>query len=207
MNFLAHFLLASAHDDLVVGNLIADFARGSVEKVDQRYRVGVVLHRRIDATTDEHEATRRAVARVRGACGRWSAVAADVVLDHVLAREWARYSTEPLEHFSARIYRTLAQRSFDLPPRGQRLAAAMASGDWLTSYREIDGIAGALRNMERRIGRGAALAPAAEIARERYEEFRVDFEELFADLRRVAKATLAGRVAEGGVTPSDRTPG
>lgn len=99
------------------------------------------------------------------------------------------HSEEPLEHFAARVYRTLAQRSFDLPPRGQRLSAAMASGDWLTSYREIDGIAGALRNMERRIGRGAALAPAAEIARARYAEFRADFEELFADLRRMA-ATL-----------------
>lgn len=190
MNFLAHFLLAGAHDDLVVGNLIADFARGSVEKVDRRYRAGVVLHRRIDATTDDHDATRRAVARVRDACGRWSPVAVDVVFDHVLAKEWGSHSAEPLEHFAARIYRTLAQRGFDLPPRGQRLAAAMASGDWLTSYREIDGIAGALRNMEWRIGRGAALAPAAEIAREQYEAFRADFEELFADLKKVRTETL-----------------
>ena len=190
MNFLAHFLLASAHDDLVVGNLIADFARGSVEKVDPRYRAGVTLHRRIDATTDAHEATHRAVARVRPACGRWSPVAVDVVFDHVLAREWPRHSPELLEHFAARVYSTLAQRSFDHPPRGQRLAAAMASGDWLTSYREIDGIAWALRNMERRVGRGASLAPAAELARERYEEFRADFEALFADLRRLADTTL-----------------
>lgn len=185
MNFLAHFLLAGAHDDLVVGNLIADFARGSVEKVDQRYRAGVALHRRIDATTDDHEATRRAVARLRAVCGRWAPVASDVVFDHVLAREWGSYSHEPLDEFAARIYRTLAARSFDLPPRGQRLAAAMASGDWLTSYREVAAIETAFRNMERRIGRGATLAGAAEVARERYEEFRADFEELFADLRRI----------------------
>ena len=182
MNFLAHFLLASAHDDLIVGNLIADFARGSVDKVDPRYRAGVSLHRRIDATTDDHEATRRAVARLRGECGRWAPVAGDVVFDHVLAREWGRYSNEPLEQFAARIYRTLASRSFDLPQRGQRLAAAMSSGDWLTSYRDIDGIATALRHMERRVGRGARLEPAAEIARARYDEFRADFDELFADL-------------------------
>lgn len=188
MNFLAHFLLASAHDDLVVGNLIADFARGSVDKVDQRYRAGVALHRRIDATTDEHEATRRSVARLRGACGRWAPVAADVVYDHVLAREWGRYSKEPLEQFAARVYRTLAARSFDLPPRGQRLAAAMASGDWLTSYRDVDAIAAALRNMERRIGRDSKLAGAAEVARARYPEFRTDFEELFADLRTLVAA-------------------
>lgn len=186
MNFLAHFLLASAHDDLVVGNILADFARGSVDKVDARYRAGVALHRRIDATTDDHEATRRAVARLRGACGRWAPVAADVVFDHVLAREWPRYSDEALEAFARRIYRTLAARSFDLPPGAQRLAAAMASGDWLTSYRDIEGIALALRNMERRIGRGASLAGAAEIARERYGEFRDDFDALFADLRRLA---------------------
>ncbi|MBI2213363.1 MAG: DUF479 domain-containing protein [Acidobacteria bacterium] len=193
MNFLAHFLLASAHDDLVVGNLIADFARGSVDKVDQRYRAGVALHRRIDATTDAHDATRRSVARLRDACGRWASVAADVVFDHVLAREWSDYSREPLEEFAVRIYRTLAARSFDLPPRGQRLAAAMASGDWLTSYREIDGIATALRNMERRIGRGAMLAGGAEIARVRYSEFRADFEVLFADLRAlVAVARIRG---------------
>jgi acyl carrier protein phosphodiesterase len=191
VNFLAHFLLASAHDDLVVGNLIADFARGGVEKVDQRYRAGVALHRKIDATTDAHDATHRAVARLRGACERWAPVAADVVFDHVLAREWGSYSNEPLERFSARVYRTLASRSFDLPQRGQRLAAAMASGDWLTSYRDIEAIETALRNMERRIGRGAMLAGAAEIARDRYDEFRVDFGELFDDLRLVADSVRA----------------
>jgi len=183
VNFLAHFLLASAHDDLIVGNLIADFARGSVEKVDRRYRAGVALHRRIDATTDDHEATRRAVVRLRDGCGRWAPVAADVVFDHVLAREWSSYSSEPLEQFAARVYRTLAARSFDLPQRGQRLAAAMASGDWLTSYRDIGAIEVALRNMERRVARGATLAGAAEIARVSYDEFRIDFEQLFADLR------------------------
>jgi acyl carrier protein phosphodiesterase len=186
VNFLAHFLLASAHDDLIVGNLIADFARGSVDKVDARYRAGVTLHRRIDATTDDHEATRRAVARIRPLCGRWAPVAADVVFDHVLAKEWGSHSREPLEQFAARIYRTLAARSFDLPQRGQRLAAAMASGDWLTSYREVDGIAIALRNMERRIGRGTALAGAADVARDRYDDFRSDFESLFGDLRAIA---------------------
>jgi len=186
VNFLAHFLLASAHDDLVVGNLIADFARGSVDKVDQRYRAGVALHRKIDATTDGHEATHRAVARLRGACGRWAPVAADVVFDHVLAREWSSYASEPLERFAARVYRTLAARSFDLPQRGQRLAAAMASGDWLTSYRDIEAIGAALRNMERRVAR-ATLAGATEIAREKYDEFRIDFEELFPDLQALAR--------------------
>lgn len=192
MNFLAHFLLASAHDDLVVGNLIADFARGSVDKVDERYRAGVALHRRIDATTDDHAATRRAVARLRADCGRWAPVAADVVFDHVLAREWGSHASEPLEHFAARIYRTLAARSFDLPQCGQRLAAAMASGDWLTSYRDVAAVEAALRNMERRVGRGATLAGAARVAEERYDEFRDDFEELFADLRRVVRSAARG---------------
>jgi acyl carrier protein phosphodiesterase len=192
VNFLAHFLLASAHDDLVVGNLIADFARGSVDKVDQRYRAGVALHRKIDATTDGHEATHRSVARLHGACGRWAPVAADVVFDHVLAREWGSYASEPLESFAARVYRTLASRSFDLPQRGQRLAAAMASGDWLTSYRDIEAIETALRNMERRVGHGATLAGAAEIARMRYDEFRSDFEELFAELRALVPSGPGG---------------
>jgi len=79
-----------------------------------------------------------------------------------------------------------------VPNLQMRPAAAMSSGDWLTSYRNIEGIETALRNMERRIGRGAALSPAADAVRSRYGEFRDDFETLFADLREIVAVMAIG---------------
>ena len=64
MNYLVHFLLAGDDDELRLGNLLGDFVKGPVERfahsgLTDRLRVGIQMHRTIDAFSDRHPAVHR----------------------------------------------------------------------------------------------------------------------------------------------------
>ena len=58
MNFLAHAYLSFDHNDILVGNMISDFVKGNKKDLfSVNIQKGIVLHRAIDAFTDQHKAT------------------------------------------------------------------------------------------------------------------------------------------------------
>jgi len=55
MNYLAHTFLSLGDEDILIGNFITDFINAKQARVlDERYQVGLDLHRKIDAFTDNH---------------------------------------------------------------------------------------------------------------------------------------------------------
>jgi acyl carrier protein phosphodiesterase len=182
MNFLAHFLTARASDDLMSGSFMGDFVRGSVEKQPERFRAGIVLHRRVDAFTDHHPLVLRSVARLRPACGRYAAVAMDIIYDHLLATSWDEWSDEPLERFTRRVYEVLGRDAGAYPELASRVAAAMSSGDWLGSYRSERGIRLALERMNRRVRTPVDLRAGLDVVLADAGTFRADFSRFFRSL-------------------------
>jgi len=182
MNFLAHFFTARASDELLSGSFMGDFVRGAVEKQPERFRAGIVLHRRVDAYTDEHPLVLESVARLRPACGRYAAVALDVIYDHLLAGSWARWTDEPIEAFTRRVYRVLRSDLGSYPETASAVAESMTTHDWLGSYRREDGIRFALQRMTRRISRPVDLASGLDVVLADREAFTGRFETFFADL-------------------------
>lgn len=182
MNFLAHFHTARATDDLLSGSFMGDFVRGSVEKQPERFRAGIVLHRRVDAFTDDHPLVRESVARLRPACGRYAAVALDVIFDHFLATSWATWSDEPLDGFTRRVYAVLTRDAPSYPDIAARVAASMSSGDWLGSYRSVNGIRFALERMNARIGHRADLAAGLDMVLADRGSFEERFARFYVDL-------------------------
>ena len=67
MNFLAHLHLASLANSSFLGNLMADFVRGTPEEqYSAPVAAGIRLHRRIDTLTDSHPLVREARQLFRG---------------------------------------------------------------------------------------------------------------------------------------------
>ena len=62
------------------------------------------LHRLIDSFTDSHPIVRGSVARISEKYHWFSGIIIDIYYDHILAREWLRYSLETLDNFAARMY-------------------------------------------------------------------------------------------------------
>lgn len=183
MNYLAHLYLSEDTPESLVGNLMGDFVRGGdLSRYGEEIARGIALHRRIDAFTDAHEVVRESKRRISAGNRRYAGVLVDLFYDHFLAREWDRYSPEPLPRFAARVYGALEQHHALLPERLQAVAIRMAAGDWLVSYREVSSIGAVLERMSGRLTRENSLPRGIEDLTARYEELGADFERFFPDL-------------------------
>ncbi len=185
MNFLAHFYLSAETEEMIVGSFLGDFHKGPVDKAPEPYREGVALHRRIDERTDTHPAWRRSRSLLAKDCGHYAPIVTDVFYDYFLASRWPHYSSEPLEAFATRVYQALDSHASTMAELPRYVAARMRDLDWLTSYQEIEGIRIALERMSGRLRHPYPLHSTVPLLETHEDELRRDFEELFADLRRM----------------------
>ncbi|MDR2938196.1 MAG: ACP phosphodiesterase [Prevotellaceae bacterium] len=118
MNYLAHILLSGNNAQRQVGGFIADFVKGNrFEHFPEHIRQGIVLHRRVDAFTDEHPLVREARALLRPYFGRYAGIFLDIFYDYFLAKNWHRFappssgwrkfSNTSLKYFAYRFYANL----------------------------------------------------------------------------------------------------
>jgi acyl carrier protein phosphodiesterase len=194
MNYLAHLFLSDDDDEFRLGNFLGDFVKGRhIARLDGRLRRGWERHREIDRFTDEHPCVREARGLVSAPRRRFAGILLDVFFDHFLAREWSRYSVEPLDAFTRRVYRSFLAYEGELPPRARRAITLMAGGDWLGSYREAAGVERALAGIALRLDprRAGPLASGAVELRERHGELRRAFLQFFPEV--MAHVGVPGR--------------
>lgn len=155
MNWLAHMHLARQSDAAMLGALLGDFAFGSsrLERYGDVERREILLHRRVDRFTDTHPDVVALRSTFADGRRRYAGIVLDVYFDHLLARDWSRWSEVSLDAFTARAYRILRERFDDLPPRLQAIAPRMAADDWLGSYRDRATVDRALGRMAQRLSR------------------------------------------------------
>jgi acyl carrier protein phosphodiesterase len=189
LNFLAHLYLAEPTPLGLLGGLMGDFVKGPVEgRYPHALARSLVQHRRIDTFTDSHPVVRGSRGRVSPRYRRFAGVLTDMFFDHFLARHWQDYADEPLDAFTARVYRLLDEHHAMLPERLQRIAPYMARGDWLGSYAELESIEEAIDRMGNRLKRGNLLAGGGAELRVQYAAFEGDFRAFFPELVDFARA-------------------
>ena len=194
MNHLAHALIAVRTGTSIAGNLMGDFVKGRPEdRYDGALLEGIRLHRAVDAMTDDHPVFRRSRERMRPPFRRYAGILVDIFYDHVLARNWAAHSDEPLRPFVDRVYDELIEHRPRLPERMHRFVDYMLGTDLLMSYETHEGIVQALTGISHRMSRENPLDRAGEVLVEEAVGLDADFAEFFPDLlvRISAKANKA----------------
>lgn len=185
MNYLAHLYLARHGDDAMLGALLGDFVFGvsGPEAYPPPIRQEILLHRRIDRYTDAHPSVLAARALFTDGRRRYAGIALDVYYDHLLARDWARWSDIALDAFTSRFYTHLLANHAQLPARLQTIAPLMAQHDWLGSYRERATVDRAVRRIATRLSRnGDKLVACLEDLRMHEPAIERGFEALLSDL-------------------------
>lgn len=184
VNFLAHIYLCDGTPESVLGAVLGDFIKGRLAgRFTPGVREAIRMHRAIDRYTDAHpivHASRRLVSASRR---RYAPVLIDLFYDHLLARNWSRYSAVPLADFTRAVYAVLLERADTGPERFRQVVPRLAAGDWLCAYAEIDGIARALAGLSRRARRGEMLLGGVEELTRNYAELDGHFRSFFAELR------------------------
>lgn len=183
MNFLAHFWLTDRARLPLAGALLGDVLRGALPpQMPPALAASVALHRRVDATTDRHP--RVVAARTTFAPGarRYAGIVLDLVFDHVLARDWTAYSTQPLDVFADRAAQAVHQAGAWFEHAGQRVPEVGPFSALLQSYATVRGLDRAIDRTARRLRVPAGLLDAAAGWPGRLPGLERDLPVLLADL-------------------------
>ena len=162
---------------------MADSIRGQhyLEYPDE-VRNGILLHRAIDTFTDAHPVYRKSKHRLHEKYGHYSGVIMDIVYDHYLARNWAKYSDETLEDYAASFYELLQDNYDILTEKTKDMMPYMISRNWLVSYSSLEGLQMILFQMDHRTKNRVAMHEAVVEVREFYGEFEEEFFLFFEEL-------------------------
>jgi len=201
VNWLAHVFLSKPDIEFRLGNLLADLVKGRDRaSMSAAFLDGVRQHQAIDAFTDSHPIVHRSRARIGADYHHVTGILIDVFYDHFLALDWDRYSGEPLEAFTARLYADIRAHPIPLPAEAQAAFNRMAGDDRLGSFRRLDGIEASLRwvskRLSARVGREFGLERAVSELVANFEGLQEDFAEFFpllqAHVGEGPKADLTG---------------
>ena len=152
------------------------------EDLSPAIRDGIRQHRAIDAFTDTHPqvaAFRRVLIPDHG---HYSRIISDVFFDHFLARSWSRYTDESLVAFLERVFATMDPHQAELPGRLRFVYPHMRDGEWLLSYRDVEGIHIALTNLSRRLSRHPHLEDATHHLIDSRAQLEPHFHAFFPDV-------------------------
>ncbi len=186
MNFLAHLYFAEDTPESRVGNLMADFVRGPVDRQPYNGAVmrGMRNHVAVDRFTDSHDVVRESKALISTGRRRFAGIIVDVCYDHYLARHWTDFSDVSLTEFIERTYGSLRDYRGEMPPVLSRVLDHMVRNDWLGGYQEISSIGRALDGLSMRLRRPNTLAGSVEELKAHYGEIEGHFLRFFPDLVR-----------------------
>lgn len=184
MNFLFHMLLSGDDDQLLLGNFMGDFVKGSLQdRFTPRVRDGVQLHRRIDSYAEQHPLFRQSRHRLAPKYGLYRGVMVDLFYDYFLVNSWYEWSAEPFDRFLVRT-RGVVEDNRGLLPAAMQPLVTVIFEELLPSYATIGGIGQAFSRMSRRISRpNPLLGCEAELSRH-HQGLQSDFCAFTPDLCR-----------------------
>jgi acyl carrier protein phosphodiesterase len=188
MNFLAHAYLSFGHSDVLTGNMISDFVKGKT-KFDYAADIqkGIMLHRAIDTFTDAHEVTKKAMEIFRPHYRLYSGAIIDVVYDHFLASDKSTFKEDELLHFSQHVYKTLEEKSSQLPLHFTHVLTYMKAENWLWNYRTTEGLEKSLKGLVRRAAYIHESDTAIRLFHQHYNLLQSHYAEFMADVKLFAK--------------------
>jgi acyl carrier protein phosphodiesterase len=194
MNYLAHLHLGGQRPGQLLGSLYGDFVKGWLQgQFAPEVEAAIQLHRRIDVFTDRHPLVDIALGRFTETRRRYAGIVLDVFFDHCLARDWKLYAEQPLEVFTADVYRVLTHER-QLPERLAKIAPHMVANDWLGSYQQFEVLEQVLRGISRRLSRPEELAGAMQELRRLYEPLSEDFALFYPQLQDFAQSPQTSQI-------------
>jgi acyl carrier protein phosphodiesterase len=151
LNYLAHIFLSGKDSGLQIGNFIGDFVKGSqFNDFPEGIRNGIILHRKIDHFTDNHEIVKETIAFLRPNFGRYSGIISDMYFDYFLAINFSKYSGgKSLNQFAYRFYFYVLIKYKYLPDRVKSFIFHFIFTNRLSSYSSLDGLKNSLEIMSR----------------------------------------------------------
>lgn len=192
VNHLAHALLAGDDEGLRLGGMLGDFVHGRPETIRLPAAVveGIRLHRAIDVFTDAHPEVQAARELLPSPYRRYGGILLDMWFDHCLARDFARWNTQPLERYSEALRAMLRRHDDSLPAALQRFRRYMDLHDLPAGYADHATLGHALAGIGQRLSRANPLASALPVLVQREALLQARFEAFYPQLQVFARGWI-----------------
>ncbi|TCV92346.1 acyl carrier protein phosphodiesterase [Luteibacter rhizovicinus] len=191
MNVLAHALLAGPDAGLRIGGLLGDFVHGTPDpSLPEGIRRGIRLHRAIDSFTDRHDEVRAAREHIPPPFRRYAGILLDMWFDHCLARDFARWSDQPLEIFSTTFREDLHAATPILPASLLRFLGYMDRNDLPAAYVRADAIERALQGLSSRLTRANPVGESLPLLQANDDVLRGHFGRFFPELKAFSESWI-----------------
>lgn len=202
MNHLAHALLAGDDELMQLGGMLGDFVHGPPEalRLPEGAIEGVRLHRAIDVYTDSHPEVVAARGLFESPYRRYAGILLDMWFDHCLARDFLRWSGQPLHLFSQALRDLLYRNEPLLPPDLKRFLVYMDTHGLPAGYADPVEIGRALGGISRRLRRANPLAQSLPVLEALQAPLQQRFEAFFPQLQRFAREWRAEHLLPPGLS-------
>lgn len=191
MNFLAHLLLTYPHRELTMGNLLGDMIRRSqTTEMPAGLNLGIRLHQEIDSYTDSHPDIRALIDVMRARHGRYAPVTVDILLDHVLVRQWDFHADLPYPAFTQWVYALIPSYIPHIPTQIAQRLQGMVHHRWIDDYGTITKLRDVLIRMDHRASFPSQFLLAMQDIEEHYDMFDATFREFYPELKEVVNKSI-----------------
>lgn len=192
MNYLAHLLLSGERAEVRLGGILGDFYKGPIEQLplSPGVSLGVWLHRKIDAHSDQHLEIKQCVSLLGPPLRRTGGIVIDIAFDHFLAKHWSLYCQQDLLSYSQDSYTIMAAAEPPLPPAFVRFRERAASHDLLSSYRHLATIETVLERVAQRLSQPQRMQGAFQKLVDNYDEIEHYFLTVFPQLQAFSQQQL-----------------
>jgi acyl carrier protein phosphodiesterase len=188
MNYLGHAYLSFHSPQLLVGNMISDFVKGSDQFLfSGNIQKGIALHRMIDEFTDSHPTTKKAMEIFRPYYRLYSAPIMDILYDHFLANDEDLFDDVSLKEFAYDTYQQLENNALHLPSRFLFMLTYMKAENWLYNYKYVEGIRKTLYGLARRATYLKESDTAYHLFLEHHAYLNDCYRSFFPDVKQFAK--------------------
>ncbi|MEM7219695.1 MAG: ACP phosphodiesterase [Pseudomonadota bacterium] len=197
MNFLAHCVLAGDDPDLIAGAIAGDFVKGVIrdDEWPGRLALGIRLHRRIDAFSNDDPGLRTSAARLGPDLRRIAPPIIDVWADHLLAQrlvsgELAAPGGEPFETYADKLAPVALLRNAAMPARCVEFLRHAERSRLFHDYATPERIERAITHLCLRLGREGEAPRVMDLIRAQRETLATDFAAYWPRLRAEAARFL-----------------
>lgn len=190
MNFLGHATFNLGNPEILVGNFIGDYVKGRkiLETFPENIKKGILLHRKIDAFTDQHPQVLKSKIYFRPAYRLYAGPCVDHLFDHFLANDPYFYpSSEDLLNFEKSVMEIIHEFEGILPESFRMLFPYLNAGKWLSDIKKIKGLERSFLRLERRGKYMPSSKEAYNISLGHYYELNQRYFEFVEDLKEYVK--------------------
>ena len=162
----------------MVANLFGDFIKGrNYSYLPPIVQDGVFLHRQIDDYIDHHPLVTELRLYLYQELPKIAGIAIDLYFDHLLAKNWSKYHSQPLDDFINEFLHYIQDKSnlkfvkseFEYPSNFNRVLTMIEKHNLLKKYVHIDGLKMASEGLSKRISfdNNLYMAPAVYLNNEK----------------------------------------